>query len=161
MNLQAVYARHLVELGYLEAIAQDMGYAAHLIEASDTVAYHTLLVQLEPDWKQRQRELTCTFYPLDEEETPSILLLQYFLEMPFEIANGAEQKVNALLMEINNKSVLGHFGISTGANKVHHRYIQTFAESQLIDEAAVADVVMMFNYTSLIFGESIEATATS
>jgi hypothetical protein len=161
MNLQAACARNLVELGYLEAIVQDMGYAANLIEASDTVVYHTLLVQLEPDWKQRQRELACTFYPLAEEEAPNILLLQYFLEMPFEIAAGAETKVNALLMEINNKSVLGHFGITAGVNKVHHRYIQTFAESQLIDEEAVADVVMLFNYSSLMFGESIEATATS
>jgi hypothetical protein len=161
MNLQAVYARHLVELGYLEAIVQDMGYAANLIEASDTVAYHTLLVQLEPDWNQRSRELACTFYPLAEEEAPSILLLQYFLEMPFEIAAGAEQKVNALLMEINNKTVLGHFGVTAATRKVHHRYIQTFAESHLLNEEAIADVVTLFNYTSLMFGEAIEAAATN
>jgi hypothetical protein len=160
MNLQAIYARHLVELGYLEAIIQEMGYATQLIESSDTVPYHTLLARLDPDGKGRPREMACTFYPLSEEESANVLLLQYFLELPFEIAPGAIAEVNGLLVELNNQSVLGHFGITAGTQKVHHRFVQTLAQSSFIDEAATSDIVNLLNYTSLMLGESIEAVAT-
>jgi hypothetical protein len=160
MNSELINARHLVELGYLEAIVQNLGYGTHLIEASASVPYHTLSVQLEPDSQGRTREMSCTFYPLSDEETPNLLLLQYFLELPFEITQGAHQPVNELLMVLNNKTVLGHFGIAETQKRVHHRYIQTLPASDLLAEEATADVVTLFNFTSLMMGKAIEAVAT-
>jgi len=160
MNLDAIYARQLVELGYLADIVEEMGYTAQIIEAGGDVPYHTLLVKLEPDGKGRDRQMACTFYPLTEEDSENILLLQYFLELPFEFLTKAKPQVHQLLISLNNKSVLGHFGITDGQNKIHHRYIQSYASSNLLFEQATSEVVSLFNYTSLIFGEAIEAVAT-
>ena len=160
MNLDAIYARHLVELGYLEDIVSGMGYTAQIIEASAEVPYHTLLVKMEPDEKGRDRQMACTFYPLTEEDSENILLLQYFLELPFEFVTKAKPQIHEMLIALNNKSVVGHFGITDGQNKIHHRYIQSYATSNLLFEVATSEVVSLFNYTSLIFGEVIESVAT-
>ncbi|TVQ64734.1 MAG: hypothetical protein EA366_00785 [Spirulina sp. DLM2.Bin59] len=160
MNLDLVHARHLVELGYLQEILSVMGYPAHLIERSPEVPYHTVLAQLDRDQQDRARELACTFYPLTAEDTENIMLLQYFLELPFEIQPQAYQEVCKLFVAVNNKSVLGHFGITADQPKIHHRYIQTLPASSLLPEEAVSEVIMLFNYTSLMLGDIIEEVGT-
>ncbi len=160
MNLEAMYARHLVELGYLQEIIQGLGYPAELIERSPEIPYHTLVAQLDHDSASRIREMACTFYPLNEEDTENILLLQYFLELPFEIHPQAYPEVYKLLLEVNNKSVLGHFSITADKPKIHHRYIQTLPAANLLAEEATAEVVTLFNYTSLMLGDIIESVAT-
>lgn len=160
MNLELVHARHQVELGYLQEILNVMGYTAQLIERSPEVPYHTVLAQLDRDQKNRTRELACMFYPLTEEDTQNILLLQYFLELPFEVHREAYQDIYKLFVAVNNKSVLGHFGITADKPKIHHRYIQTLPASSLLPEEAVSEVIMLFNYTSLILGDIIEGVAT-
>lgn len=162
MNLKEMYARHLVELGYLEEIMNELSYPTQLIERSPEIPYHTLIASLDHDSKNRVRELACTFYPLSEKEANNVLLLQYFLELPFEIQEQAYPELYELFTSLNNKSVLGHFSITEGKPKIHHRYIQTVPRDTLLAEVeeATAEIITLFNYTSLMLGDMLEAVAS-
>ncbi len=156
-----MYARHLVELGFIENVVNQMGYSStELIEASKDLPYHTLLVNLEPDSQGRQRQMTLTFYPIDIEEFGNTLLLQYFTELPFAVKTGVMDEINKFFIYLNNKTVVGHFGITQGQNKLNHRYVQTLPSEDVISEGVVADTLMLFNYTSMLFGSLVEAVAS-
>lgn len=155
-----MYARHLVELGFLENLVNQMGYSTELIEASKDVPYHTLLMNLDSDQQGRPRQMTLTFYPIDAEQFENTLLLQYFLELPFSLKPGAIDEVNKLLIYLNNKAVVGHFGITQGQNKLHHRYVQTLPSDDVVNEDIASDTIMLFNYTSILFGSILESVAS-
>ncbi len=160
-NAQAqIYARHLVELGFLENLVNQMGYSTELIEASKDVPYHTLLINLDSDQQDRPRQMTLTFYPIDAEQFENTLLLQYFLELPFSVQPRAIDEMNKLLIYLNNKAVVGHFGITQGQNKLHHRYVQTLSSEDVVNEGIAADTIVLFNYTSILFGNILESVAS-
>jgi hypothetical protein len=159
MNQEQIHARHLVELGHLEAIVTEMGYTAQLVEKSRQLPYHTLLVGLEPDAKGRPMQMALTFYPLGEDELENTLLLQYFIELPFEVDEKGLASVMELLPYINNKVVVGHFGVTDGQNKLHYRYVQALLLDKIITQEAVTDVIVLANYTPVLFGDVLEEIA--
>lgn len=159
MNQEEIHARHLVELGFLEEIFTDLGYTAQLIERSEQIPYHVLMVGLNPDDHGRPQQLTLTFYPVGEEDVQNTLLLQYFIEVPFDTDESGLSRLKELLPEINNKIVLGHLGITDGQNKLHYRYVQTLPVARPISEQAVSDVILLFSYTPLLFNETLEKLA--
>jgi len=159
MNQKQIDARHLVELGHLEAIVTEMGYTAQLIEKSQQLPYHTLLVGLEPDAKGRPLQMALTFYPLGEDELENTLLLQYFIELPFDLDEKGLARTIELLPYINNKVVVGHFGVTDGQRKLHYRYVQALPLDKIITAKAVTDVIVLANYTPVLFGDVLEEIA--
>jgi hypothetical protein len=159
MNQEQIHARHLVELGQLEAIFTEMGYAAQLVEKSPQIPYHTLLVGLEPDEKGRPLQMALTFYPLGEDDLESTLLLQYFIELPFDLDEKGLARAVELLPHINNKAVVGHFGVTDGQNKLHYRYVQALPLYETVSQDAVVDIVVLASYTPVLFGDVLEDLA--
>jgi hypothetical protein len=159
MDLEQIHARHLVELGHLEEIFTDMGYGARLVERSRDVPYHTLLVDLVTDAWGRPQQMALTFYPVGEDEVKHTLLLQYFIELPFQVNSKELAQMREVLLDINSKVVLGHFGITPGQNKLHYRYVQTLPLDRIITGEAVADVILLVNYTPILFAEILEEFA--
>lgn len=159
MNQEQIHARHLVELGNLEAIVTEMGYTAQLVEKSRQLPYHTLLVGLEPDAKGRPMQMALTFYPLGEDELENTLLLQYFIELPFDVDEKGLARAIELLPYINNKVVVGHFGVTDGQDKLHYRYVQALPLDKIITAEAVTDVIVLANYTPVLFGDVLEELA--
>ena len=159
MSMDEIQARHLVELGFLEDIFNDRGYTTHLVEKSNEIPYHTLLVNLEADAAGRSRQMALTFYPVSEEDVEYILLLQYFLEMPFDINPDQTGAIAELLSYVNVKVVLGHFGITEGKNKLHYRYVQALPNQDVVSKEAVSDVITLVTFTPLLFGDVLEAMA--
>jgi hypothetical protein len=159
MNQEQIHARHLVELGQLEAIFTEMGYAAQLVERSPQIAYHTLLVGLEPDATGRPMQMALTFYPLGEDDLENTLLLQYFIELPFELDEKGLARAIDLLPHINNKAVVGHFGVTDGQNKLHYRYVQALPLDKIVTQEAVVDVIVLAEYTPVLFGDVLEEIA--
>jgi hypothetical protein len=160
MNTPEIEARHLDELRVLENILNERGYQTNLVEKSDQVPYSTLMVALEKDTQDRQREMALTFYPVSEEEIEHVMLLQYFIELPFEIQAGLQGMVADLLAYINARVVVGHFGITMGAAKIHFRYVQPFLRSEAVRKEAVADVFTLVNFTALLFSNLFEPAAS-
>jgi hypothetical protein len=159
MGQEQIQARHLVELGFLESIFGDMGYQAQLVESSAEIAYPVLLVELDPDEMSRPRQMALTFYPVGEEDLENTMLLQYFLELPFELSPEGRERAAELLPYVNNKVVLGHFGLGDKENRVHYRYVQALRQDQVVSREAVVDVIVLLSYTPVLFQPVLEALA--
>ena len=160
MSQDEIHARHLAELGFLQDIVRDMGLSAQLVERSEQVPYHTLLVDLEPDAEERPRQMVVNFYPADLELVPDTLLLQYFIVMPLNIDHAGADRLREWLPEVNNQVVLGHFSLSTGQpQQLHFRYVQALPSDKVISAQAVTDVITLVGYTPLLYQNSLEALA--
>jgi hypothetical protein len=159
MNEELAQARQLVELGHLKAIVTGMGYPAQLVEKSRELAYHTLLVGLEPDAKGRSTQMALTFYPMGEKDVENTLLLQYFVDLPFDVDKAGLARVREVLPDINNKVVVGHFGITAGQDRLHYRYVQALRADDIVTAEAVADVIIMASYTPHVFEGVLEELA--
>jgi hypothetical protein len=160
MSMDEITARHLVELGFLEDIFTEKGYTAHLVARSSQIPYHTLLVDLDPDAAGRPRQLALTFYPVSEDDVEYILLLQYFLELPFDLRPSQLGPAAELLAYINTRVVLGHFGITEGKPRLHYRYVQALPKTDAVSKEAVSDVFVLVSFTPLLFGEVLEQFST-
>jgi hypothetical protein len=160
MSQEDVHTRHLAELGFLADIVRDMGLTAQLVERSEQVPYHTLLVDLEPDAEERPRHMAVNFYPADPELVPDTLLLQYFIVLPVMIDKAGAARLREWLPEVNNQVVLGHFSLSTGQpQQLHYRYVQALPSDSVISAEAVSDVITLVGYTPLLYQNSLEALA--
>lgn len=160
MNLEEIYARHLVELGHFQAILADLGLNSTLAERSDQVPYHTLLVELEPDADERQRQMAVNFYPADPELVGDSLFLQYFLVLPFRFDAAGAARLREYLPEANNQVVIGHFSLSTAEPyQCHFRYVQTLPADSILRAEAVTDVLTLVSYTPLLYQNVLEDLA--
>ena len=153
-------ARHLVELGFLEEILNELGYSTQLVEKSAGLPYHTLLAALEPDGQERPRQLALNYYPVDEDQVEYSLLLQYYIALPFALDEAGLARVREWLPEINNQVVLGHFSISDEQKQLAYRYVQTLPRDEVITTEAVADVLTLVTYSPVLFAEALEGLAT-
>jgi hypothetical protein len=160
MNQSETDARHQVELGYLEHVLNELGFPTQLVEKSPQIPYHALIIGLDDDAQGRPRQLVTTFYPVGEETVEHALLLQYFTELPFAIKGSAMSDLIALLPYLNNKVVLGHFGVTEGKHTLHYRYVQTLPRDQSITREAVIDAVRLVSYTPALFEDVLEALVT-
>ena len=157
MDQSEIDARHQVELGYLENVLNRLGFLTQLVEKSPQIPYHALMIGLDEDSQGRSRQLVMTFYPVGEETVEHVLLLQYFTELPFAIRESAVPGLNALLPYLNNKVVLGHFGVTEGKHTIHYRYVQTLPRDKSITREAVIDAVRLVSYTPALFEDVLEA----
>jgi len=156
---EELHARHLVELGFLEEVLNELGYTTQLVEKSGQVPYHTLLVALEPDEQARPRQLALNFYPVGEDLAPHSLLLQYYLLLPIRPKGAGAQRVRDWLPEVNSQVVLGHFGLGETAGQLHFRYVQALPRDEVITSEAVADVLTLVTYSPLLFLPALEGLA--
>jgi hypothetical protein len=155
-----IHARHLAELGFLLDIVRDQGLNAVLVERSEQVPYHTLLVDLEPDAEERPRQMAVNFYPADPELVPDTLLLQYFIVLPVKIDEAGAARLRQWLPEVNNQVVLGHFSLSTIAPlQMHFRYVQALPSASVVTAEAVSDVITLVSYTPLLYQNTFEDLA--
>lgn len=160
MSQDAIHARHLVELGFLQNIFRDQGLAAELVERSEQVPYHTLLVALEPDADERPRQMAVNFYPADPELVPDTLLLQYFIVLPLTMNAAGAARLREWLPEVNNQVVLGHFSLSASEPlQLHFRYVQALPSANVITAEAVTDVITLVSYTPLLYQNALEDLA--
>ncbi len=159
MTLEETHARHLVELGFLQEVLVELGYATHLVERSEQAPYHTLLVNLEPDELGRPRQLALNFYPVDEALIANSLLLQYYLLLPVALNAAGARRVREWLPEINSQTVLGHFGLDAEAQRLHFRYVQALPRDEVITAEAVEDVLTLVTYSPLLYAAALEGLA--
>lgn len=166
MSQDEIHARHLAELGFLEDIVRDMGLGAQLMERSEQVPYHTLLVDLEPDAQERPRQMAVNFYPADPELVANTLLLQYFIVLPVALDEAGAARVREWLPEINNQVVVGHFSLSGAgaeagqAPQLHFRYVQALRSDEVLSAEAVSDVITLVSYTPLLYQNALEDLAS-
>jgi hypothetical protein len=154
-----IAAQHEAELGFLEDVFREMGFdRVQLHERSDELPYATLAVGIDPDLAGREQTMALTFYPTEDLE--STMLLQYYIQLPFDLDAAGLERVAGLLPYLNRRLVVGHFGITEEEGAVHYRYVQALQVDELITRERIADVVTMVAFSPLLFEEILEKLGT-
>lgn len=147
------------QLRSLATVLQQMDYQTHLLEPSPRVPYPVLLLRLPLPGERPPLELALSFYPISTDEVKHTRLLQYYTELPLHLDAAALARLRDLLPELNNKTVLGHFGVAEGRPVLNYRYVQSLPIAAPITQATVADVVLLVGYTPALFMEMLEHVA--
>ncbi len=162
MTADLTQQRHLIELSFLENIVNDLGLTTQLLERSDSVPLHTLLINLDPEAPATNPlQLAVTFYPVADDQLENTLLLQYYLPLPAQFAADGLDRVRAWLPELNNKTALGHFGLTDDAHQLHFRYVQALPVTTGLSREAVADVLLLVTYTPTLFAGPLAGLAAA
>jgi hypothetical protein len=159
MSEDEMHSRHLAELGFLQDIFTDLGLSAQLMERSEQVPYHTLLVDLEPDAQERPRQMAVNYYPADAELVAETLLLQYFQVLPVRVDEAAAARLREWLPEVNNQVVVGQFSLTREPPQLTFRYVQALPADDVVNAEAVRDVISLVSFTPLIYQNTLEDLA--
>jgi hypothetical protein len=146
-------------LGTLEKILSALGYeGTQLLERSEALPLPSVLVPLAVDAKGRARFMTLMIYPAAELE--HTVLLQYFAELPFAVADPNLTAVYLLLPSLNHRVVVGHFGLAGSGEKPYFRYVQALRADEPVTQEHVADVLTLFTATADMFQDILEDVAS-
>ena len=154
-------ARHLTELQNLELILNSMGFQSQLLQKSDPMPTHALVTRIPMPEGQEPVEMALTFYPVEPDTVEDTLLLQYYIQLPYNFDDEALESYRRLVPDMNGKAVVGHFGLDVASRKAHYRYVQAIPADRPITKALVADVVILVAYTPPLFADLLHAVETN
>ena len=150
---------HLAQLRVLDFVLQALGHSTRLLEPSLRVPHPVLMLSLPQPGERPPLEWALSFYPVSADEVKHSLLLQYYTELPLTLDDDGLGRLRELLPALNNKTVLGHFGVTPGRNAVTYRYVQALPIAPPITQSDVADVILLAGYAPALFMELLEAVA--
>ena len=154
-----VHSRHLAHLGLLKGILDEAGLATNLLEKSEAIPIHVLMAGFQEDKKGRDRFLHFSFLPLDEKETAAVHLLQIYSTLPFSLKEEHRDAVAAVILEVNTRLPIGHFGMNE-QNELYYRYAYSVSASRLFDSEEILDILSLFVYMCDMFAEPVERAAS-
>lgn len=159
MLSEKTHARHLVELGFLEGAFGKMELDTTIIEKSDNMFVHSLVVTMQ-DYKERDMNIAFNFVPLDEEfGYESAMFLQIYTVLPFAWDINRIDDLGRLILNLNNRVLLGLFGIKDG-RELYYRYVYSSPTEDIININEFLDnfdlYLLMFN----MFEEYVEKVST-
>ena len=152
-------ARHLQELQNLETILKEMDFPVKVLQKSGPILQHALVTRVAMPSPHPSLEMALSFYPVDPNTIQHALLLQYYIQLPFNLDEATRDHYRLLLPDINGKTVLGHFGLDIDSGKPHYRYVQALPLDRPITKAAVVDVIVLVGYTPALFSDLLDALA--
>jgi hypothetical protein len=156
---EVVHARHLALLGVLKQMIDEAELPTTILERSETIPLHMLMAGFQEDSKGRDRFLQFSFLPLNEEDMQAVQLLQIYSTLPFTLPEENRGAVASLLLEVNTRLPIGHFGVNE-QNEVHYRYVYSLSASKMLDADEILDIISLFIYMSDMFGEAVEKVAS-
>jgi hypothetical protein len=159
MLTDLAHARHLAQLGQLKEILDEAELATNLLEKSEAIPLHVLMASFQEDSKGRDRFLHFSFLPLNDDDIVAIQLLQIYSTLPFHLKEGAREGVAALLLEVNTRLPIGHFGVNE-EGELHYRYVYSLSASRAFDGDEILEILTLFVYMCDMFGEHIELVAS-
>ena len=159
MDAATLDARHLQELQNLETVLKAMDFPAKLLQKAGPIPQHALVTRVAMPTPHPSLEMALTFYPVDPNTIQHTLLLQYYIQLPFDLDKNTRDHYRLLLPDINGKTVLGHFGLDIDSGKPHYRYVQALPIDRPITKAAVVDVIVLVGYTPALFADVLSALA--
>ncbi|TXK75902.1 YbjN domain-containing protein [Paenibacillus sp. N3.4] len=159
MQPEIVHARHLAQLGLLKEILDETGLATNLLEKSDAIPLHVLIAGFQEDKKGRERFLHFSFLPLNDDEIGAIQLLQIYSTLPFHLQEGSRDATAAVLLAVNTRLPIGHFGINE-QNELHYRYVYSISAARSFESEEVLETLSLFVYMCDMFAEHVELVAS-
>lgn len=159
MLTELVHARHLAQLGQLKEILDEAELATNLLEKSEAIPLHVLMAGFQEDSQGRDRFLHFSFLPLNDEDIVAIQLLQIYSTLPLHLQADAREGVAALLLEINTRLPIGHFGVNE-EGEIHYRYVYSLSASRTFESDEVLEILTLFVYMCDMFANHIEQVAS-
>jgi hypothetical protein len=159
MLSEAAKARHWERMENLQSLLEETGLATSLLQQSESIPFHLLIAAFQQDNKGRERFLHFSFLPLDEQDIQAVELLQIYSTLPFSLEEGFRGQTALLLLEINTRLPIGHFGINE-QGEIHYRYVYGLSAAQSIGAEEMLDIISMFMYMCDMFAEPIENLAS-
>ncbi len=152
-------AQHAAQLGFLKQYFDARGWSSELIEPSEALPIHVLVVAAPRDRHGRERSITFAYVPLSDEDLEHINLLQFYSPLPFTLDAKHVHEVNALLTVINAGLPIGHFGHKDDRELfLHHIYVAP--RYDMIGEDPFVEATLLFFAMQDAFNEHIEGVAT-
>jgi hypothetical protein len=159
MQSEATRARHWERLGILQSLLEETGLAASLLEQSEDIPFHILIAGFHLDYQGRDRFLHFSFLPIDEQEIQAVELLQLYSTLPFNLHEGLKDEVASLLLEVNTRLPIGHFGINE-QGEIHYRYVYSYPVSRYLEANEILEIISLFIYMCDMFAEPVENLAS-
>jgi len=154
MISEKTLARQLLDLGNLKDYLKDAEIECALIEATELIPVHMLVIPMPADHEERDRALSCSFIPVDESYLEHNTLLQIYSELPWEIQENNHEQLIQYLMRINMLQPLGHFGEKDG--KVYFRYVLLLERYEVVRASEALEVLRVCEESIDMYAEAIE-----
>jgi hypothetical protein len=158
MATDAIHARHLAQLSLLKNILDEADLLTTMLEKSEAIPIHVLMVGIQQDEEDRDRYLHFSFLPLNEEEIQAVQLLQIYCTLPIELEADKKDALASLMLEINTRLPIGHFGINE-QNEIHYRYVYSLSGSKTFEADEILEIVSLFIYMIDMFSGPVEGLA--
>lgn len=150
-------ARYSAELELFAAALRD-DYPVRVVEAGDELPVPTMLVDLGADEDGRDRTMAVGFLPLGDDELPSTQLLQFYVRLPFDVADDQRDEVLQAASLLNAAIAIGHFAVRDG--EAYYRYVLAAPAGDVVDGGMLGDLVPLLHFHQLHFGDHLEGVAT-
>ncbi|NLW92692.1 MAG: hypothetical protein GXY34_13985 [Syntrophomonadaceae bacterium] len=159
MLSEKTHARHLVELGFLEGAFKKMGLETTMIEKNEEMFVHSLVVTMQ-DYKEREMNVALNFVPLDEEfGYEQAMFLQLYTALPFVWDTRLVDDLGKLILNLNNRVLLGLFGIKEG-RELYYRYVFSSSQDDVINTGEFMDNFDLYLLMMNMFEEYVEKVST-
>lgn len=159
MLSEKMHARHLVELGFLEGAFKKLEIPTTIIERDEERFVHSLVVTM-PDYKEREMNIAFNFVPLDEEfGYDNALFLQIYTALPFIWDTRRADDLGKLVINLNNRVLLGLFGIKEG-RELYYRYVFSSPQDDVINLNEFMDNFDLYMLMLNMFEEYVEKVST-
>jgi hypothetical protein len=153
------HARHLVELGFLEGAFKKKGIETVILEKSEQIFLHTLVVTMS-DYKNRDMNIVFHFVPLEEEYgIEHAHFVQVYTVLPFVFDIRFNDDLGKLILNLNNRVLLGLFGLKDG-KELYYRYVYSSPQADMINIAEFMDNFELYIAMLNLFEEYVESVST-
>lgn len=146
------------ELGQLaQALEQGTAMPCQVLPAGAEIPIPTLAIQLEPDYRRRDRIATVMFVPLPSDQVESLKLLQLYCELPLYLDQRKEE-VLAYLAWLNLQLPLGAFAIDPESQLVF-KYVYALGKFKTIEPEEFIEAFLLWMFSMDSVFQSIEELA--
>lgn len=151
---ELIHLDHSAQLGLLRSALNERGIENQLIEPSDQLPVNTLMIDVGPDDKERDRVLAASIMPLDGDGLAHTQLVQFYAQMPFEVDDVSTASVERACAIVNAALAVGHFGMQHG--QLFYRYILAMPSSTTFDLDMTIELIALLAFHQEHFGDFFE-----
>jgi hypothetical protein len=148
-------ADHSMQLGALGDDLRSLGLDTQLIEPNDDLSVTTLMVALDADDQGRDRTLAVSIMPLGADALESMQLVQFFVQIPFEIADDTVATIERATSMVNIAVAVGHFGMQ--GSHLFFRHVHAMPRSGSFDTDMTVELIGLLAFNQEHFGDYFEA----
>lgn len=127
-------------------------YAKFLAAGAPGLTNDSLMVDIPTEEKQVSRQMYISFFP-DEADFEGSRLVQFYTQIPIKITKENRQSLLWFLPLINNRSAIGHFGLTNEMDLLQFRYVYTLQKGLDPKWGHLKDILDLVIYTPDLFFE--------